>query len=291
MAGLWRRPMVFEEAAAIAGRARSAKSPEAALEILREMGLDDFGQLLLAPEKHGLTRLLPSMAPAQAQEQWTGASGHVLLAQSVSFVRALESLCARLRQRPLRGARILDYGCGWGRLLRLALYYSDPDKLHGVDPWDKSIAMCRAHRVPGEIRQSDYLPVTLPVSHPADLAFAFSVFTHLSERAARAALSALRKSVVDDGLLVITLRPIEYWAHHTTFHTKSREQLQREHRQTGFAYQPHGNIVADGEAVYGDASMTHAFATRMLEETGWRWCCYDRAMADPFQTIVAATPI
>jgi hypothetical protein len=283
--------MLPHEARLIAERAAEARDLPAALAILRELGLDDFGLLITDPSAFPkLARLLPSMALASVQDQWTGSNGLTLLAQSLAFMRTLEALCARYRGAPLTGRRILDYGCGWGRLLRLALYYSDPDRLHGVDPWDRSIALCREHNVPGEIRQSEYLPERLPISTPAEVAFAFSVFTHLSERAARTALQALRGAACDDALLVITIRPREYWRHHQSFHARSREHLLADHAARGFAYQHHGNIIADGEAVYGDMSMTHAFATRLLADEGWRVLGFERNIGDPFQTLVAATP-
>jgi SAM-dependent methyltransferase len=283
--------MLTQEAQLVAQRANAARDLPAALALLREMGLDDFGVLLSdARAFPNLARMLPTMAPASVQDQWTGANGLQLLVQSLAFMRALESLCARYRGASLAGKRILDYGCGWGRLMRLALYYTDPGRLYGVDPWDRSIALCREHRVPGEIAQSDYLPYDLPVSAKADVAFAFSVFTHLSERAARTALQALRRCCADDALLIITIRPIEYWRHHQHFHARSREQLISAHGEHGFAYQPHGNIVVDGDAVYGDTSMTHAFATRLLAEEGWSALGFDRTLGDPFQTFVAARP-
>jgi len=282
--------MLLAEAHLIANRASSARTLVQALAVLREMPLDDFGMLLLEPEQYPkLQPLLPSMASAAAQEQWAGASGTTLLGQSVSVMRSLESLHARHRGSSLHGKRILDFGCGWGRLLRLALYYSDPEFLHGVDPWDESIRLCREHRVPGEILQCDYLPVRLPTSSPFDVAFAFSVFTHLSERAMLCALRALRSSAAPGGTLFFSIRPVEYWHHHQQFHARSRDQMFDEHAKRGFAYQPHGNIVVDGEATYGDTSMTHAFAREALRQTGWKWLGADRSMIDPFQTLIAAS--
>jgi hypothetical protein len=283
--------MILQEAQIVAERAAKARSLPAALAVLRQMSLDDFGMLLLEPSRYPkLAPLLPSMAPDAVQEQWTGSSGISLLNQSLVFMRNLESLHARFFMRSLHGRRILDFGCGWGRLLRLSLYYTDPDRLHGVDPWDKSVELCREHRVPGEIKQCDYLPATLPVSEPFEVGFAFSVFTHLSARAARTALTALRDKAASGSMLVFTIRPVEYWRHHTTFHGRSRDDLMADHAKKGFAYQPHGNIVVDNEAIYGDSSMSQEFAPGMLEAAGWRWLGADRSMIDPFQVLIVATP-
>ena len=85
---------------------------------------------------------------------------------------------------PLEAARVLDFGCGWGRLTRMLARDVAPGNLYGCDPAQGILDVCRADRVPAELARSDFLPQRVPFDGPFDLAFAFSVFTHLSERAA-----------------------------------------------------------------------------------------------------------
>jgi SAM-dependent methyltransferase len=47
-----------------------------------------------------------------------------------------------------------------------------------------------------------------------DLIYAFSVFTHLAEKTSKVVLSACRRSLKDDGLLALTIRPAAYWDVH-----------------------------------------------------------------------------
>ena len=84
---------------------------------------------------------------------------------------------------PLEAARVLDFGCGWGRLTRMLARDVTPGQLYGCDPAQGILDVCRADRVPAELARSDFLPQRVPFDGPFDLAFAFSVFTHLSERA------------------------------------------------------------------------------------------------------------
>ncbi|MEY3206086.1 MAG: hypothetical protein RLZZ21_2417 [Planctomycetota bacterium] len=84
------------------------------------------------------------------------------------------------------------------RLLRLMLKFAPADGLHGVDPWHRSIDLCREHGIPCRLALSDYVPRSLPYDGPFDLVYAFSVFTHLSESTARAALSTIRRSIAED---------------------------------------------------------------------------------------------
>ncbi len=276
---------LMKEADAIAQRAGRAGSLVEALGVLRGMGLDDFGSLLLAPERcPGLSEWLPAMASEETQVRWTGSHGVTLLMQSLAFMRTVESLHARFRQRGLVGRTFLDYGCGWGRLLRLALYYSDPEKLNGVDAWDVSLGFCRDARVPGRLAQIDPAPQNLSVPR-FDVAYLFSVFTHLPQAPLRAALTAMRGVAGPDAMLIFTFRPVEYWDQHQEFETTPQSELKALHESSGFAFQP----VA-GNELYGDTSMSHAFVEKVLRDTGWEKLAFDRALIDPVQEIVAAAP-
>src|SRR6266853_651585 len=188
---------------------------EGALSGLRSLGLDDFGYVLMAMPNASLpklSRLLPRMATDEVQRNWTGSSGVTLLRQTCAFVRSAAYQYTKFTGRSLEGASILDYGCGYGRIARLMYYFSDPARVVGVDPWDKSIEICHGDGLGANFVQSDYLPESLPVGRRRfDLIYAFSVFTHLSERAARASLNTLAHYLKRKGLLVITIRPIEFW--------------------------------------------------------------------------------
>jgi len=134
------------------------------------------------------------MASAQVQNQWTGDNGLPLLRQSANFVRSAVFTFGRLTGRTLNGASILDYGCGYGRLSRLMYYFTDPQNLFGVDPWDQSIDICRQDGLGVNFLQSHYVPETLPLPRADfDLIFAFSVFTHLSLRSTSAAFNVCRR--------------------------------------------------------------------------------------------------
>src|SRR5947209_6078230 len=91
------------------------------LKQLREVPLDDFGALLLSlpnREYPNISRLLPRMANAEVQKSWTGADGGVLLRQTLSFVRLLAYEFQLITGCPLLDRTILDYGRGWGRIIR-----------------------------------------------------------------------------------------------------------------------------------------------------------------------------
>jgi hypothetical protein len=91
--------------------ARNCASMADCLNILRRLPLADFAELMLSmprEELPGLSRLLPRMAPVEAQRKWTGFEGAVLPRQTVTFVRGLACTYAgRAGARwPMRGFSI-----------------------------------------------------------------------------------------------------------------------------------------------------------------------------------------
>jgi hypothetical protein len=118
--------------------------------------------------------------------------------------------------------------------------------------------------------------------------YAFSVFTHLSERATLSALRTLRKYVSPDGVLVITIRPVEYWAVDKAFTEDQRQALKRQHEETGFAFHPHRRDAVDGDITYGDTSLTIEWLSAKAPE--WSVQRMDRSLEDPLQVYVFLTP-
>jgi SAM-dependent methyltransferase len=242
-------------------QAVSTGEADEGLRHLRHLCLDDFGQLLLELPDDSLPNLsavFPKMASDEVQKSWTGNSGLTLLMQTTSFVRSVAYSCQKFLGHGINDRTILDFGCGYGRIIRLMYYYSSPARIWGLDPWQKSIELCRADGVLGQLAVSDYLPTTLPVGDTSfDLIYAFSVFTHLSERAATLVLTTLRRYVAHGGLFVITIRPKEYWdlldpAEAARRHI-DRDELVARHERTGFAFVPQARREAiDGEVTYGD---------------------------------------
>lgn len=254
---------------------------------LRPLGLTDFSATLWDMPIQAypkLSELLPPMAPEDVQRLWTGYVGEVLMGQAVNFARALSENYTVVSGKSLRGSKILDFGCGYGRMLRVLSFYSD--EVWGVDPWDESIRVCRSYGLPN-VRQSDWLPESLPVDTNFEIAFAFSVFTHLSAKAAGTCLAAMRKHVVDGGVGCITIRPVEYWR--MVWSQQGENWLrdrERDHDANGFAYVPHNGRPIDGEVHYGDASMTLDWLAKLCQSTGWKVEGTDRTHDDPVQRYV-----
>jgi SAM-dependent methyltransferase len=264
-------------------------SRETALSALRALGIDDFGYVLMSmpdPQFPKLSGLLPKMATDEVQRNWTGSNGETLLRQTCAFVRSAAFNYTKFTGRTLGGASILDYGCGYGRIARLMYYFSDPSNLIGVDPWDRSIAICREDGLGKNFLQSAYLPTELPVGTAAfDFIYSFSVFTHLSERATRMSLSVLAKYLKPGGLLAITIRPVEYWPHDpSALKAGAVERQIALHRENGFSFLPHDRPAVDNDVTYGDTSLTTEWLAEKFPFLTVKG--NDRSLEDPYQYYV-----
>ena len=274
------------EALAAAGRQSDA------FRALRRLSVAELGEVLLdVPDRYpALAAALPVMPPESVQRDWTGSAGRDLLRQTVAFVRSMETAFAKLCGRPLEDSTILDYGCGWGRILRLMYRYSPPETLYGVDPWDSSLQICRDTRVLGNLARCDDVPRDLPFPGMTfDLVYAFSVLTHLSEKTATAVLGAIRPRIRDDGLLVVTVRPVEYWGVHPSFPpgTDARTMAAR-HAESGFAFVPHNRAPIDGDVTFGDTSISLDYIRRQW--TDWHLAGHETNRVDPYQLVLFLRP-
>ena len=136
----------------------------------------------------------------------------------------------------------------------------------GVDPWDRSIALCREQGVLGNLRRSPRIPRELDVPHDSTSP-RLSVFTHLPAEVAAIALQSLTRQLVSGGRLVLTVRPMEDRSWHNfagaAARGYSRERAEAEHRDTGYTFVPHDRPPVEDIVAYGDTSMT------VEDASGW----------------------
>ena len=121
---------------------------------------------------------------------------------------------------------VLDFGVGWGRLIRLFAHDVPEHHLFGVDVDAEIVQVCADTRVPGSMQQVDP-GGDLPFQEGAfGLAYAYSVFSHLSADAARAAFSELARVLRPGGQLSFTISGLRFLELCCAIRAKAeREQL------------------------------------------------------------------
>lgn len=188
--------------------------PEA-LGLFRDLD-DDLWAVLLTGQYTrypNIRAVLPQAPELSIQARWNGWTGLKLLNESKSFYQRVVQLSSAYARRGLSDSRVLDFGCGWGRLTRFFARDVAPGSLFACDPVQEILDVCRETGVPARLARSDFVPERLPFEERFDLVFAFSVFTHLSEPAHEACLRAIHDSLTDGGLLIVTVRPPAYLSH------------------------------------------------------------------------------
>jgi SAM-dependent methyltransferase len=251
----------------------SENDKEGMYDALRRLPFEQFNDFLITlPDEQfpAISSLAPRMAPADVQIGWTGNSGRPLLTQSLAFIKTVLTSYALNSKKPLSEAKILDFGCGYGRLIRPFYYYCNADQIYGCDPWDKSLEACADAGIDCHLALSEYLPKELPFTNVKfDLIFAFSV---------------LSKALDRGGILVVTIRPEEYWQNNPEYAAEVAGKIE-EHRNNGFAFCPHQREAIDGEVTYGDASMTLDYLRKQCPELAI--VGIEHSYVDPWQIIVS----
>ena len=96
-----------------------------------------------------LRRILPDMPPPQIQANFTGRSGRPALREAYEIYRLFKRLAKRHGKALDPSSRILDFGCGWGRILRFFLKDVDEANAQGVDCYGEMIDLCKSQRLRG----------------------------------------------------------------------------------------------------------------------------------------------
>lgn len=161
-------------------------------------------------ENESLRNLLPAMPDESIQARFTGFKGD----ETINRAFAAYTLVKELTDKHLRNVseltNILDFGCGWGRMLRLFLRDLDASRIWGADCLSSMIEVCEQTNRWCNFRVVNPLPPTDFSDEMFDLIYSYSVFSHLSEDAHRKWLAEFKRILKPGGLLIATTRPRQF---------------------------------------------------------------------------------
>lgn len=160
-----------------------------------------------------LRQLLPSMPEENLQLQFTGASGEQTLKQAFSAYKLFKAIAKKYGKEVSEGDKILDFGCGWGRITRFFLKDVQASNLYGIDCDSEIIDACRASNLRGSFEVINPHPPTGFSENMFDLIYSYSVFSHLSEDIHKEWLREFQRVLKPGGLLIATTRPQEFILH------------------------------------------------------------------------------
>lgn len=178
-----------------------------------EPGLHDFAlrcakapliDFLPIPVDVGLAP--PPNPPSVVQTKFVGLSFEAAFLEAYSFVAVVREKVVEHGLLPLDDAeRIIDFGSGWGRISRMLLNYVGPTSLYALDVDPEMTALVNT-TMPGinTMTVSTFPPSAL-VTSGFDGVLAFSVFSHLAERAHTAWAQEFGRLVRPGGFAAITV--------------------------------------------------------------------------------------
>lgn len=167
--------------------------------------------LLTEGHKHisnkALRSLMPAMPDEQIQVNWTGRSGYATLHQAFLAFKLFKKIINKHHKDIRSCDRILDFGCGWGRIIRFFLKDIEPRGLWGIDCYEEAITICKNSNLRCNLESIDVMPPTGLPDASFDAIYLYSVFSHLSEEAHMAWLLEFKRILKPGGVVIATTRP------------------------------------------------------------------------------------
>jgi len=149
---------------------------------------------------------IPGGPSPELQAAYVGSAGRSTINEAGRFYRYVLDVNERHRRAPVD--RLLDFGCGWGRITRLFLREVPEEGLYGADPDPLAIQTCRRHVPHGCFVNSPTRPPLPFRDQFFDVAIAYSVFSHLLEVNAANWIYEISRVLRPGGLLIATTQPI-----------------------------------------------------------------------------------
>ncbi|MDQ6605747.1 MAG: class I SAM-dependent methyltransferase [Actinomycetota bacterium] len=128
-----------------------------------------------------------------------------------SSVLALERGLSVLGRELTSFERILDFGCGPGRVMRHLGPLAAGSQLHGVDVDPDSIAWCAEHIGFAKFVIGPHEPPLPYADGQFDLVYNHSVFTHIDERRQDLWLAELARVLAPGGIALLTVHSTRQW--------------------------------------------------------------------------------
>jgi SAM-dependent methyltransferase len=262
---------------------RSLRSPGDPFERFSDVSDQAWLELLIqsvdSPVVDGVP--MPRFPADDVQRSTVGSSGAHALREGFQFFSVVKRYAAQV-ENPLRGdTAVLDFGCGWGRILRFFLKDCGPANLTGIDVDPGLVALCRRTIGYGRFEVVTSLPPAPFDDESFDVVTAYSVFSHLAEHASLAWVKEMARLLRPRGLLVVTTegrdfielcRSMQGQEHESPWHQAlarsfiDSEAAYRAYDAGEFLYSATGGGAYRSPDFYGEAVIPEAYVRARWSE-------------------------
>jgi SAM-dependent methyltransferase len=226
---------------------------------------DDWIEILCRTPQHPVINgvRFPGFPDPQLQIKMVGSANEHGLREVAALYREAHVYARKIGFTFTKDSRALDFGCGFGRILRFFMKDIAPGNLVGTDVDPSFIKICNG--LFSGVRFDVNAPYP-PLDHPDasfDFIYAYSVFTHLSEQAHLQWLKELRRIARPEAMIFLTLRQREYLRRCHEWRSKAdvSEYQQYQARSFGELDAMLSRYVL-GEFIYVSSHGTHGARTR-----------------------------
>lgn len=160
-----------------------------------------------------LAALLPGMPEPEVQRRWTGKTGYATQEEGFRIHRILREAQQRAAGPMSDPGPVLEFGCGWGRVVRYFLRDTAPGELYGSDLNSELIDFCEASNPWISFNRNGVEPPLPYDDGTFGFIYAYSVFSHFPEWLHELWLDELHRVTRPGGLLALTIRPRGFIKH------------------------------------------------------------------------------
>ena len=168
---------------------------------------DEFLDLLIRAEREPIIEgvRMPGFPDLEFQKNSVGSRGAKdLKLEPFQFTKAVRKSADQFGILIDKDTRILDFGVGWGRMIRFFFKDILSDNIHGTDVWKMMIDYCNQLLPAGRYSVNSPHPPIGFADDTFDIIYAYSVFSHLRSDVAEAWIKEFSRILKPNGIVVAT---------------------------------------------------------------------------------------
>ena len=247
-----------------------------------------YNMLVKSIEHHQVEGLeMPRFPTKDIQNQFVGSNSKHALFEAANFYKLVKNYASIFGNKIEPGIKVMDFGCGWGRLLRFLWKDVLETDLYGVDVDPCIINICKETQVPGKLYTIKSRGSLENSADSINLVLAYSVFSHLPEDIFVHWMRELSRVASPGCIFVFTVQARRFLEsiislksknHESRWHSSlanfadSAPQLLNDYDQGRFVYLPTGGGGIRTADVYGEAIIPITFIEYVLKKIDMRVC-------------------